>query len=99
MKGRTDAWVPKASASIIAGFGLYGLLALTGIIVLVGASADRQIATAHQHVALVLAIVTGSIYVAVLLYMCLVALTVRRLSSRAADLDLVEPSDMSTDQA
>lgn len=99
VKGRSDAWVPKASASIIAGFGLYGLLALAGIVILVDASADRQIATAHQHVALVLAIVTGSIYGAVLLYMCLVALKVRKLSSRAADLDLVRPTDMSTHQA
>jgi hypothetical protein len=99
VRGRTDAWVPKASASILAGFGLYCLLALAGIIILVDASTDRQIAAAHQHIALVLAIVTGSIYLAVLLYMCLVALKVRKLSSRAANLDPVEPAKMSTDQA
>ena len=98
VEDRPDAWVPKASASIIAGFGLYGLLALAGILILLDAWRDDQLSSANQHVAIALAIATGLVYCVVLLYMGLVLRKVREVSKRAANLELVDPTDMSMEK-
>jgi hypothetical protein len=83
-EGEERPWTSKASISIVASFGLYGLLSIAPLTVLIYGAVTTQLPLADRHLAVWVAGVTGGLFLVANAYMCAEALKIRADSSKAA---------------